>query len=358
MPPFSERAVAPDARQAAAPRERGAAGDRPSGDEAPRPAWDAPPPRRAGPLNGLINLALLAVLVLLSGLTPVFAKVAMAQLPPLATGAVRFALAALLISATYALWRARSRAAVPPVAPADWPRFLLAALLCVPANQAAFLTGVKLANASHSGLFYGLNPVAVYLLTLLLGRVCWSLRMALAAALASLGAATVAWDGLVFERTLAFLAGDGLLFLAVFTWAGYLVVSAPLGQRYGPVRSLMITLVIGSALYLPVIFVDGGAVPWNTLTWPTLLGFAYLACVTSYVNYLLWLVAMVRMDLNRVSVAVNLSPLVAVAAAHLVRGERLSHWLATGGALIVAAITLASWDRLAAIARGAAPRRP
>lgn len=350
MPTPSESAAAQRAGVAQTQAEfqdGGPAGRAPSGDAAVRDA-NHEPPRRGRPLDLPVNLALLTLLVVLSGLTPVFAKIAMAQLPPLATGAARFALAALLISGTYALWRLRYGAAAPPIAADDWPRFLLAAALCVPANQAAFLTGVKLANASHSGLFYGLNPVAVYLLTLLLGRASWSRRMALAAGLASLGAATVAFDGLVFERTLSFLAGDGLLFIAVFTWAGYLVVSAPLGHKYGPVRSLMVTLLIGSAMYLPVVLIDGGAVPWSELTRPTLLGFFYLACVTSFVNYLLWLVATVRMDLNRVSVAVNLSPLVAVAAAHLLRGERLSHWLAAGGALIVAAITLANWDKLRA----------
>ena len=295
------------------------------------------------------KLGLVSLIVCIAGLTPVAARDAMKEMPPFSTGLVRFAIAAGLLTSTWLAWRRAESKLARPIGRRDWPLFLLAAALCVPVNQACFLKGVKLANASHAGLFYGLNPVLVYLFTLALGRTRRSVRMGLAAVLAFLGAAAIAWTGLRTEHRLSFFAGDLLLLGAIASWAAYTVAAVPLAARYGALRSVSIVLVAGVVLYTPAYLVDGRELDFAALSWRALGGFAFITLLTGYVNYLLWMVAWARIDVNRLAVATNTAPIISVAAAYFWQHEPLTGGLLVGAALILAAITLANWPRVRAL---------
>lgn len=299
------------------------------------------------PWRGVVNAGLMSLVVCIAGLTPVAAKDAMAELPALSTGFVRFGLAAGLLWLTRRfIGRRDAEAAVRPVDRSDWPRLWLAAALCVPINQFCFLLGVKLANASHAGLFYALNPVIVYLLTLALGTARLGLRMSLATVLAFGGAAVIGWERLQIEGDWAFFVGDVLLLGAVASWAAYSVVAVPLAEKLGPLRAVSLVMGLGTLLYAPALLVDGLAWLEITLTWRALAGFAFITVVTSYLNYLLWFVLLTRIDINRLSVAVNAAPIVAVTAAWAWHDEPISQGLLLGAGGILVAIWMANWDKL------------
>ena len=167
--------------------------------------------------TALLNTALLVAVVIVAGLTPVAARDAMVEMPPLSTGFVRFSIAALLFYLTRLIRGERDARARTPIERRDRWRLLVAALLCVPINQYTFLGGVRLANASHAGLFYALTPVIVYILARLTGLSRRSRRMGTAAALAFIGAAVIGWDGLQIGDDSRFFFGDVLLFGAEAT---------------------------------------------------------------------------------------------------------------------------------------------
>jgi drug/metabolite transporter (DMT)-like permease len=313
----------------------------PKQPEATSPA--PPSPRRAA---ALLPILLVSTVVLFAGLTPVAAKDALLGLPPLSLGFLRFAIAAVLLNLTLHLRRRTAGLRREPVDRADLPRLVLAAVLCVPANQLFFLVGVQWANASHAGLLYALSPVLTYIFTLILGHTAASWRMGLATALAFTGAAVVGLDGLRGSYGRQFLAGDFLLLLAVASWAGYSVTAVPLVRRYGALRSVTLVVTLGAVLYSPALLIDGHRLDFAGAPLRALGGFAFLAIVTSYMNYLLWFVALRRVDINRLSVAVNASPLVAVVAAAVHHGEPITRWLLAAGAIILLAIVMANWDRL------------
>ncbi|TWT43802.1 EamA-like transporter family protein [Phycisphaerae bacterium RAS1] len=298
-----------------------------------------------------LNVALLVGYVAISSFTPLAARDALIELPPVSTGVIRFAIASALLLAVLRVWRSLGGSAPQPIAREDYGRFLLAALLCVPLNQFCFLTGVSKANASHAGLMYALNPVLVYMLTLLLGQATWSARMAAAALLAFGGAGVLAVDGLASVAGRNMFVGDMLLLGAVATWSVYSVVVIPLGQRYGTVRAATYVMVLGVLLYAPAALLDAHRLDVAALSGRALRGFLFIAIATSFVNYMLWFVALTRMDVNRLSVAANAAPVFTVILAHQLRDEPLTSWLLAGAALIMSAISLANWPRLRALLR-------
>lgn len=311
-------------------------------------------PRRTG---AWLTTVLLAVMVLVAGLTPSAARFAMREMPMFSTGVVRFALASALLVLTARFLVRRDDRATRPIERRDCPRILLCALLCVPINQATFLGGVKLASASHAGLLYSLNPVLVYVLTLALGQVGFSARMGLAAVLAFAGAAVVGIDGLRAAHDASHFAGDVLLFVAVAAWAIYSVLVGPLGQKYGPVRALTLIMIAGTTMYLPFLLIDATELVWSRFSWRALGGFAFMTVLTSYFNYMLWFVVLMRTSVNRLTVAMSAAPLIAVAAASQLCGDPLTAWLAVGAVLILGGIGLSNWDKLRSAAGVAAARQ-
>lgn len=302
-------------------------------------------PRRPAPLSKVLRQTLLlSVFIILAALTPMCAKLAMSTIPPLTGGFLRFAIAGSLLMLTDLLLRRGKQSK--PIAPSDRWQFLWAALLCVPINQYFFLRGVDLANASHAGLFYALNPVLTFLITVMIGRSRWSGRMALAALLAFLGAGTLGIDTLTAGYGASFLRGDLLLFGAVLTWSMYSIIGAPLAQRYGAVRSAALVMFAGAILDLPALWIDGHDFDLAVISWQSWAGFAFITLGTSYLNYMIWFIALKEIDINRVSIAVNSAPLIAVLAAYVVLGEPITGYLSLGGILILTAITLANWERI------------
>ncbi len=315
-------------------------------------ASPAASPRRAAALGaGLINALLLTTYVLIGGLTHVAAKDALSEMPAIATGVVRFGIAALLLLLTRLVWRETGHAASRPIERADYFRLVLAGLVSVPVNQPCFLLGVQMANASHGGLFYAINPVLVYLLTVALGWTRWSLRMIAAAALAFVGAGVIVMDGQKMGGTTAFLIGDLLLLGAVSSWALYSILIVPLASKYGPIRTLTLCMCIGACAYAPAILYDGGQLDFTALSPRALGGFLFIAVMTGYVNYIVYFIAITRMEVNRISICANIGPLVAVVAAHFWLGEPISGWLSTSMLLLLIAITLANWDRIKLLLR-------
>jgi drug/metabolite transporter (DMT)-like permease len=306
---------------------------------------------RAPAKSALVNILLLATLVTIGGITPSAARIAMIEMPMFSTGFVRFSIAALLLVLTQRLWTRDDPRARAPIERRDCPRILLCGLLCVPLNQAFFLSGVKMTNAAHPGLLYALNPVLVYLFTLIAGSAQPSRRMAVATILAFAGAGVVFLDGCLVGYCETFVIGDVLLLLAVGTWAGYSVLIGPLGQKYGPVRVLTLMMVIGSIMYAPVLMIDGAELLSRHISWRAIAGFAFITLFTAYLNYVLWFIGLMRIGVNRLAVAMNAAPLLSIIVAHQLCGDALTRWLLTGTALLLVGITLANWDRLRAILR-------
>lgn len=313
------------------------------------PRVAAPPPTpQLAPLAGT---ALIVFMILIGGFTPVAAKDALAKLPPISTGAIRFAIAGGLLLLVHLIRIARGSANRNPLERRDVWRVAVASVLCVPVNQVCFLTGVHLANASHAGLFYALNPVLVYLFTRLAGTAAGNRTMAIAASLAFSGAAVIGLGSLSVKCDARMFFGDLLLLGAVTSWSLYVVISQPLGPKYGAVRTLTWSIVLGAILYLPAIFVDGADFNLFTAGTRAVVGFVFITVGTSFLAYMIWFFAMARMDINRLAIAGNAAPIVAVLAAHFYRGEPITLFLFTGGALILYAIFLANWSKLKQLRR-------
>lgn len=282
--------------------------------------------------------ALLLLITAIGGITPIGARMAVGELPPMTLAWVRFGTAGTLLWLTL-----RLRGRHLPFQRRDLPRLLGLAVLCVPVNQFGFLFGVKYANASHAALFYALAPVVVFWLSVLLRRVAFSGLMFLAAGLAVAGAVCVISPS--FGQTNGaglgeFFVGDVCLLLAVTSWSTFIVLSTPLIRQFGALTTLTAVFLLGATLHTPLVLVDVSRLDLASVTWRGWSGFAFITLGTSYLNYLLFYVVLARYEATRALIVVNGAFVVTVVVEWLAFGERLTGWFFLGAGLIVAAIAL------------------
>lgn len=281
----------------------------------------------------------LILMVLIGGATPIAGRMAVREFPPLTAAWFRFGIAGILLWLTL-----RARGQRLPFTRKDLPTLLGLALLCVPINQAGYLGGLKLSNASHAALFYALNPVMVFWLSLMLGRNTFQPVMLVAAFLAFLGAACVLWPNLSWSApggsTKTMLLGDLLLLSAAMSWSMYIVASKKALGTFGPLPTLTAVFLLGALLQTPLGLYSLGDLDWSALTLRGVGGFAFITVVSSFLGYLMTYAVLSRHDATRAMIFVNAQFLVTILFEWILFRDPLSAPFIVGSFLIFAAIVL------------------
>ncbi len=282
----------------------------------------------------------LALMVLIGSSTPPAAKFAVRELPVGLIPIVRFGVAGLC------LWPIVLRGGVlGRMLRGDGWRLALAAALCVPINQAFFLSGARLAPAAHIGLIYAACPLVVLSLAAALGQERLAAGRVLGVAASVAGVALIALGNLwtADPAGLDALRGDLLEVGAVVSWGAFLTVNKPLVARHGAMPTLAATMLVGSALDLPIALAT--APSWPSMAGPSTaawLGLAHLTFVSSIGGLAFQNLAMRNLDASQVATFGNVAPLLTVAWGYLLFGEQTSALAGAGGLLVLLGIAWAS----------------
>jgi len=279
-------------------------------------------------------VALMAVHVLLSALTYLAAKRALAELPPLTVLWWR-----LVISAsTFALVLAvLPRPRLPPRGVLG--QVVLLGLLSGPGNQALFLLGMRTSSAAHGALIFSLTPLGVYLVELARGRerARWTASLGIATALSGVLVLLLA-PGL--QALSGLFLGDVLLLGSLLAWVFYTTVGRTLVAAQGPLRTSAWSNMAGALCLLPLgpwVVQPAAVAGASLLAKGSLL---YLGLGSSVLAYLIWFAALGRADASKVAVFSNLQPVATALAARVVLGEPIGAEVVVGGALVLLGVRL------------------
>ncbi len=261
-------------------------------------------------------------------------KAAFATLPPLAFNALRYVLAALLLSAAARVIEPRPSGAARPSS------LVVLGLIGHAGYQYFFITGLSRTTAGNSSLILATVPLMVAVVGVALGveRPTARVWLGLLIAFAGLAVLVRASGGASFRSTT--ILGDALTLASALCWAVYTVLGRPwLARGMSPLRLTVVTLRFG---LLPIVLagvpqltrVDWGSV--GVATWAALAFSATFAIVIAYV---VWYASVGVVGGARTAAISNLVPVVTLAAAWGWLGETLSV-LQIGGA---AAVLLGVW---------------
>lgn len=221
----------------------------------------------------------------------------------------------------------------------DISRFFLLGMLNVPLNQLLYLNGVKYTSPANSALLYAMTPAVVFILSSIIHSERPSWKKAVGIAVAFIGAAIVMFEEgveLRAEHTL----GNILIFIAVIAWSLFTMLGRPVVLKYGAVYVTATNMILGTLLYLPFGILSSSVSSISALTSISWSEVAYLALIASVANYILWYLALAKLEATRVAIFQNLQPIITTVLALYLGRAVLTGQFVGGGVLALAGVLI------------------
>jgi drug/metabolite transporter (DMT)-like permease len=267
------------------------------------------------------------------GLSFLSTKVAISALPPMTIAAARFVVAVALLLPIAWLRREDLRIRL-----RDAPLMAAGGVFGVSLYFLCENNGIALLTASESSLVIGVIPVLTMLVDRAVLKTVLRARSYAGAVLSFAGVALIVAPSL--GGSASSVAGFLYMGGAALCWVAYALVTKPLSSRYSGLSITFWQSAFGLVGCLPFAFAEHAS--WGVVDLTVALNVLYLGVLCSAAGYLLYVDAMEVLGAGTTSVFLNLVPVVSVAAAYLILGERLGGLTLAGGAVAIAGVYLAT----------------
>lgn len=284
--------------------------------------------------RGGASFMLVIVMVVWGASVPI-SKAAVTQVPPLLLAWLRFALAALLLWPAY---RARRRAGAEAVA---WKPALGLGLTGIALYYLFYNVALQYTSATHAALIQSATPA----LTLVLAA-AWLREPVTPVAVTGVALSIAGVLLIVSGRTAGAhapdpLLGNALIVGAVGAWSVYTIL-AKRSAHLDPLVVTVATSVAGVVLLTPAIVVEFVLGARMALSAASVAAVVYLGVVASALGYAMYGAALRVLGAAQASVYINLLPVIAVATAAAMLGERIDGRTLIGGVAVLAGVALAT----------------
>lgn len=281
----------------------------------------------------MVHVVLIVVQALFATLA-IAAKLALRELPASALIVLRVSGAAVTLLAL------RRLAGIPGVrGRRDLARLALYSLLGVVLNQLLYMQGLTLTTAIHANLLITTVPVFTLAAAVLAGHER-ATRTGVAGLALAMAGALLLLDPTKLDLRGGTALGDVMILLNALAYALFLVFSKEMLQRHPPLAVISGVFLFGAVGTLPFGVPGLVATELGEVSSRTWLLVAYIVLVPTVATYWISLWALRRVTSSLVAVYIYVQPLVTVAIAPFVLGERPGPELAAAGAAIFAGIAL------------------
>lgn len=286
-------------------------------------------------INRKERLALFAVALacVIWGVSFLFGKVALREMPASHVVFGRFFIASLLLAPS--LKRMRSTFQWK-----DLPLFAWSGVLMVPTMMLLQFGGLALTSMTSAALIIGMIPVLMALAAVLFDgeRPLW--RGWLAVILSTLGAVFLVGSPTPGRS----LIGDLLVFASTVASVAWVLTTRRILEKYDSQAATALMIQLGTLALLPISFAMDGlpTFDYDAMTW---LAMAVLGIGCTAITYNLWNWGLKVITASQAGVFVNLEPLVGATLGILVLHETLSSGLLLGGLFILTAAFLTTTNK-------------
>ncbi len=273
------------------------------------------------------------------GLSFVAIKVALRGFEPLLGAFLRFALAAVLLYVAWLIFGRQERR-MRRASRAELARMALLGLVSLTVYISLENLGIARTSAGVAAVLAGAIPIFVIVLNAFTLHEANGVRQWVGVIISFVGIVGLVWFGAGIGG--GTLLGNMLVLGASLSVAVYTLMA----RRFLVERSaLYVTTyqtIFGALLIIPAVVVEALIQGVRAPTWPAAGAIVYLAIGASALGYLLFNYALRFVSASRVSVFVNLTPVVGIAAAYALLGERFTLAQAIAAAVVGAGVWLAN----------------
>ncbi len=205
--------------------------------------------------------------------------------------------------------------------------------------------GLQRTTASSASIIIASLPVVVVLLAALILKEPLNRRSLLGALLSVVGVLLLSvWDG-VSSLAKGNLVGNALVFLAVLSASGYMIVARFLLASLSALQITAFQIIYGTIFFLPGLVWMAATDSWPTVDALTLGALAFLVVGATLGAFLCYNAALSHLGAGKTAVFLNGIPIVAVGVAAIVLGESVSYHHAIAAALVIAGVMISNQRR-------------
>lgn len=271
------------------------------------------------------------------GVSFVFTKRVVSEIPPAALVFARACLGTLLLLALLA-WRGEKL--LPPRRAVH--RLLVMGFVGVAFHQLLQAYALQLTSAVNTGWLIGLIPVWSALLAAALGKERFGPLKVLGLGVGFAGALLVVTRGHLGAGFLALPStkGDLLVLASTVNWAVYSLLGHGTIRELGPTQATAGAMLFGGLLLAPFFLAAGGPALLRGLSPAGAAALLSLGFLSSGLGYLFWYGALEKLEATRVAAFLYLEPLATLGAAWLLLGEPVGLATVAGGGLVLGGVAM------------------
>ena len=295
---------------------------------------------------GLINIALMLVLILVWGSSFVVVKwILQYNITPIAIATFRFLVAGALFVGAIALIKSRNQQYRVFVEWKDIPILLVLGLIGITFFFIAQYLGIQFAGASIASILVALlSPIIISFYSLRIFKEKLTKRNVLGLGIASAGTLGVIGGGTLNMQSnpMSFAVGSLILLATPFMWAAYTLLGKKIIQKYDPFLVVAYVNILGAICLVPFSFAEnsfGKIFALNFNEWSAVL---YLALTCSLLGYFIWFKVVSQTKAAIASSFLFAEPLVTVIFAATFIQEQITLFTIAGGLLIFTGVYFVS----------------
>jgi len=137
-----------------------------------------------------------------------------------------------------------------------------------------------------------------------------------------------------------FTFGIIISLIATWSWAFGTLYTKKQAASFNPYFSLGLQMVISGIASYGISIASGIARPLSEISWQSWTAIGYLAIFGSVISFIAYLYALQRLPTEQVSIYAYINPIVAVILGSIIFNEKLTVFLAIGGAITLAGVYL------------------
>jgi drug/metabolite transporter (DMT)-like permease len=277
----------------------------------------------------------LVLITMIWGNSFIAIKHAVQFLTPMELTILRFIPAAIAFAA---LLLPTQRASFWAMVRKEWPILILLGMIGFVGYNIALMTGQRrIAAGTASLLVPSLNPVLIFILSIIFLKERLTVKKVTGLILASIGLYIIVRYASGERIVFSYLLYVFITMLASLCFATYTVLGKPLVSRYPP---LQVTGGATMAAAIPLLFlIDGDLIAkLPTLSVTVWLSIAFLSFFCTVFAFVVWSWALQKMEASQVGSFTYLVPLFGVSSSQVILGEPITLALIIGGAALLSGV--------------------
>lgn len=263
--------------------------------------------------------------------------IALKSIGPIEIASLRFFIAAPLLAVITYLWKGKE---IFRLDMKDLGTIIIMALTGVTLQYVIQVTAQSYTTATNASLLINTSVFFIIFISPFFLKEKLTRWRIVGSVIGFLGVAVLVSKGSLSFDLGGHALGDMMIIVCAFLWAIYSMYGKKIASKYDPLTVLNYMFIIGTICLIPFYFLTPH-VPVTAIPLDAIGSIVFLALFCSIIAYLVYNIALERMDASKVALYIYFVPLSTIALAWLILGETLTMATIGGGLMVLLGMYLA-----------------